>query len=184
MAKIAKGKDLPEVEKRTIALRMWLDGMTFVEIAAELGIGIAEVRKWYEEDMWEDVKESLYDEVRTKMMDVLETYGKQQLELLTRVLDVERLVFSDLIKLADALDRLIKETDGDLSEVKLNDIKKYNLMHNVLKSLLDTVVELREKYILKAEEIEGVEETIVVELQPGGVAEVKKEVTVKDEEGE
>ena len=160
-------------EKRIAALRMYVDGFTFGEIALKLDVDNDTIKKWYKEDNWEDIKEETERTIKNKMMEVYEKAQNNKLQLIEKLVNLETLVFDDLILLGLGLDKIIKETNADLRSVQLKDIKKYSMLQETMSKLLGTLSDLRSKYIVEEEDEEEIEEIEVI-LKAGGVAETVK----------
>lgn len=160
-------------EKRIAALQMYVDGFTFGEIALKLDVDNDTIKKWYKEDNWEDIKEETERTIKNKMMEVYEKAQNNKLQLIEKLVNLETLVFDDLILLGLGLDKIIKETNADLRSVQLKDIKKYSMLQETMSKLLGTLSDLRSKYIVEEEDEEEIEEIEVI-LKAGGVAETVK----------
>ncbi len=173
-----KSEEYSLADKRVAALRMFVDGYSFGAIATKLNVDNDTLKKWYIEDKWEAVKEDAEREVKSKLMEVYEYAKRNKIHVVEQLFKLEELVFKDLILLGRGLDRIVQETNGDLRDVQLKDIKKYSMLQDTMSKLLGTLGDLRSKYLVNEEELEEAEEIEIV-LKAGGETEVKKR-TIND----
>lgn len=173
-----KSEEYSLADKRVAALRMFVDGYSFGAIATKLNVDNDTLKKWYVEDNWEAVKEDAEREVKSKLMEVYEYAKRNKIHVVEQLFKLEELVFKDLILLGRGLDRIVQETNGDLRDVQLKDIKKYSMLQDTMSKLLGTLGDLRSKYLVNEEELEEAEEIEIV-LKAGGETEVKKR-TIND----
>lgn len=173
-----KSEEYSLADKRVAALRMFVDGYSFGAIATKLNVDNDTLKKWYIEDKWEAVKEDAEREVKSKLMEVYEYAKRNKIHVVEQLFKLEELVFEDLILLGRGLDRIVQETNGDLRDVQLKDIKKYSMLQDTMSKLLGTLGDLRSKYLVNEEELEEAEEIEIV-LKAGGETEVKKR-TIND----